>query len=323
MKRFFLFLLIALLLGAGWILFRINDSPSFEPYAERVLPTRRGEGVRVNFLGVSTVVISDGETTLMTDGFFSRPPLTKVIFGQVEPRLTVIKHSLHKAGVKQLDAIFVLHSHYDHVMDAPEVAKRTGAQLIGSESTANVARGWKLDEGKIRVVRDTESMTFGGFTVTMIPSKHFPHGMAMGEIVAPLVPPAKSTDYKEGGSFSVLFEHEAGNLLIHASAGFIEGALSKYQADTVLLGIAGMGKREDEYLEAYFKHVVTAVGAKWVVPIHFDDFTRFFTSPPVFMPNLLDDVDHSLEFLIRKAEETPGQHVGFLEPWEPTLILRP
>jgi hypothetical protein len=44
-------------------------------------------------------------------------------------------------------------------MDAPEVAKRTGAMLLGSESTANIGRGWGLPEEQIRVVSDRGPIT--------------------------------------------------------------------------------------------------------------------------------------------------------------------
>ena len=70
-------------------------------------------------------------------------------------------------------AVFPLHSHYDHAMGAPEVAKRTGALLLGSESTANIGRGWGLPETQIRVVTDREPIVLGKFTVTPIESRHF------------------------------------------------------------------------------------------------------------------------------------------------------
>ena len=50
-------------------------------------------------------------------------------------------------------AVIPLHAHYDHAMDAPEVARRTGALLLGSESSANVARGWGLPERQIQVAK--------------------------------------------------------------------------------------------------------------------------------------------------------------------------
>ena len=88
-----------------------------------------------------------------------------------------------------------VHSHYDHAMDSPEVARRTGRAARRSESSANIARGAGLPETAIRVIEPGAPMLFGAFSLTAIPSQHFPHGMAMGEITQPLVPPARATEY--------------------------------------------------------------------------------------------------------------------------------
>ena len=70
----------------------------------------------------------------------------------------------------------------------------------------------------------------------MIRTAHFPHGMAMGEITAPLVPPARATAYLEGGSYSPLIEHDGRSLLVQGSAGFVPGALRGRHAEVVFLG---------------------------------------------------------------------------------------
>ena len=126
--------------------------------------------------------------------------------------------------------------------------------------------------------------------MTAIPSQHFPHGMAMGEISAPLVPPARAIDYLEGGSFSLLFAHPAGTLLVQGSAGWREGALAGRHADVVLLGIGGLGTRDDAYREGYWREVVGAVGPRCVIPIHWDDFTLPLDETLAPSPRLLDDV---------------------------------
>ncbi len=278
--------------GAAWAWRALNDRPSLDVYqALRLIPDNPDDGaprVSVTFLGVATLLIDDGETRLMTDGFFTRPSLWATAVGRIAPDPAVIGRVLDRAAIDRLDALFVVHSHYDHAMDAPEVARRTGALLFGSESTANVARGWGLGADRFRVVHPNEPMRFGRFTVTMIPSRHFPHGMAMGDITAPLVPPARSTDYREGGSFSVLVEHPLGSLLVQGSAGWVDGALAGRHADVVLLGIAGMAGKGEAYMDGYYRNVVDAVGARCVIPIHFDDFTLPLDDALEPLPHLLD-----------------------------------
>jgi L-ascorbate metabolism protein UlaG (beta-lactamase superfamily) len=325
MRRIGLVLLGVLVAVAAWLFYRLNDHPSLAPYERYALhrtePSPPGRAVTVTFLGVSTLLISDGETALMTDGFFTRPPFLRTLVGRIAPDPETIAAVLRRLGADRLAAVIVVHSHYDHAMDAPEVARRTQALVIGSESTANVARGWGLTNDRIRVPVPGEPMRFGRFTVTLVTSQHFPHGMAMGEITAPLVPPARATAYREGGSYSVLIRHDAGTLLVQGSAGWVDGALSGQRADVVLLGIGGLGTKDEAYMDAYVREVVDAVGARLVVPVHYDDFTLPIDRSFRPMPRLLDDVDAAMAFLEHRIPSVPGRRLAMLPAWEPVALL--
>ncbi len=328
MKRVLLVVLLLLAVATGCVVYRLNDHPSLAPYAgyrlpPGELPPAPGAWVSVTFLGVSTILISDGETALLTDGFFSRPGLAEIALGKIEPDREVIAHQLERAGVDRLAAVFVVHSHFDHAMDAPEVARQTGALLVGSESTANVGRGWGLDEARLRVPTSGEQMHFGDFVVTLVRSKHFPHGKAMGEITAPLVPPARAMAYLEGGSWSVHVEHPLGRMLIHSSAGWIPGALEGYRADTVLLGIGMLGTKDESYRRAYFREVVETVGARRVIPIHYDDFTRPLDRPLLPLPAFFDDVETSMRLLLERTEASPDLELSLLPVGEPVVMFAP
>jgi L-ascorbate metabolism protein UlaG (beta-lactamase superfamily) len=284
-------------------------------------------GVTVTFLGVSTLLISDGETSLMTDGFFSRPGLWPVLAGlPIPPDPERIAAGLAIADVDRLAAVLVVHSHFDHAMDAPEVARRTGAVVVGSASTANVARGVGFPEDRIRVVESGRPMTFGAFTVTFVTSRHFPlpppGAATLGrEIEEPLVPPVPALAYLEGGSYSIFVTHPEGTALIQGSAGFVEGALEPYAADVVLLGVGGLGTKDRDYFDDYWRNVVTPVGAQRVLPIHYDDFTLPFERGLVPMPRLLDGFDRTLDFLIERAGAEPGIALQALPPFEPMALF--
>jgi L-ascorbate metabolism protein UlaG (beta-lactamase superfamily) len=299
MKRAALVLALLALAAAVWLGFQLRDRPDAASYgAPRLAPAGAGDGgVRATFLGVSTVLVEDGETALLSDGFFSRPGLLRVLFTRIGPDAPRIGRALERAGVRSLAAVLVVHSHYDHAMDAPEVARRTGAVVVGTPSTANVARGAGLAEDRIRIVAGGETLDFGRFRVTAIPGRHFPHGQAMGEIREPLVPPARATEYLEGGSLSYLIEHGARSLLIHGSAGYQEGALRGRHADVVFLGVGLLATRDEAYRDAYWREVVAAVGARRVVPIHWDDFDRSLDEPLVALPRAIDDFDATMRFL--------------------------
>lgn len=310
-------IVVVVLLGAGWLTYQVRSHPDLAPYRGLFLDAEpKKDELRVTNLGVSTLLFDDGETAILTDGFFSRPSLAKILFTRIRPDLERIEHHLARAGIDRLAAVIVLHSHYDHVVDAPEVARRTGAVLVGSESTANVGRGWGLPEDRMRVADGERSFRFGRFRVTLVPSRHLPHGMAMGEIETPLKPPARATAYREGGSYSVFIEHGDRSMLVQGSAGFVEGRLAGRQADVVFLGIGGLGTQEAAYRQAYWRQVVAPVDPERVIPIHWDDFTRPLSEPLVPFPRIADDFDTSMHFLIDRGE-AEGVDVKLLPKGEP------
>ena len=323
MRRAAVVVAVLVLVAVGWLYHRLSDRPdlaAYDRYHLRAASAGDGPRVNVTFLGVSTLLIDDGSTALMSDGFFTRPSKLATLVTRIAPDRDVIAASLARLGVERLAAVIAVHSHYDHAMDAPEVARRTGALLIGSESTANIGRGWELPETQIRVATPGEPMPFGAFRVTLIPSQHFPHGMAMGEITEPLVPPVRADAYQEGGSYSVLIEHPLGRLLVQSSAGWKEGALNGRQADVVLLGIGGLATRDDTYRDDYWREVVEAVGARCVIPVHWDDFTLPLSEPLHPAPRLLDDVDASMAFLVERTSAERLQ-LGLLPSWQPVPLL--
>ena len=317
MKRLGLFLAILLVVAVGRLAYRITDRPTLAPFEKlEMSEAAPAPGMlRVTFMGVSTLLFDDGETAILVDGFFSRPGLVRTLARKIAPDRDVIRKCLERAGIKQLAAVIVVHSHYDHAMDAPIVAAETGAVLVGSESTANIARGLGLGDEAMQVIKDGERLSFGKFAVTPIRTQHFPHGMAMGEITAPLVPPVRSLDYLEGGSYSLFFEHTGRSLLVQASAGFVPGALRGRAADVVFLGLTGLSTRDDEYREGYWREVVDAVGAKRVIPVHWDDFTLSLDQPLEAMPSLLDDIPSSIRFLLERGKDR-GVEIRMPPTWK-------
>ena len=167
-------------------------------------------GRGVTFLGVSSLLLEDGETALMTDGFFSRPSLLRVALGRVAPDRARIDAVLTRAAVGRLDAVVPVHTHFDHALDSAVVADRTGALLVGGESAANVGRGHGLPGERIRVVGNGETITLGSATLTFIESHHCPPDRFPGRIAEPVVPPVRAAAYRFGEAWSLLYEAVAG-----------------------------------------------------------------------------------------------------------------
>jgi L-ascorbate metabolism protein UlaG (beta-lactamase superfamily) len=304
LRRVLAALALLALAGAAVLIVLANLRPSLEPYRDlvRAKPGGTPSGFTVEFLGVSTLLFDDGDTAFMTDGFFSRPGKLRTAFGTVAPDAATIEQALRRAGVRRLAAVIPLHSHYDHALDAPFVARRTGALLVGSASSANIARGQGLAEDRIVVAQPGHVLRLGAFTIRFIASAHAPSPTAYpGEIAEPLRVPASARAFLEGGCYTLLVTRGDRSVLVQGSAGMVEGALRGVHADVVYLGIGLLGRQDAGYRERYWNALVRDTGAQRVIPIHWDDFWLPLDQPLVPLPLLVDDFDASMRFLVERA----------------------
>lgn len=277
-----------LLFAFAFVLLRTYEAPPVDPaWAVEGTAAPKPGSVTVRFTGTSTLVFSDGGTTLIIDGWFSRPGPLTLAFGEIEPDVPAIELGLERNDIDRAAMVLPVHSHFDHAMDAPEVARQTGALLLGSESTANIARGWGLPENQIRIVRDGDRMRFGEFEVIVHETRHFEfpdpatREAALGDpnIAAPLVPPVKMLDYKLGVPFAVEIRHPRGSLLVQGSAGFVPGAFENVDVDVLFLGVGGLGSQTEAYRTSYWTETVDRTRPSRVVPIHWDDLTSPIEGP--------------------------------------------
>jgi L-ascorbate metabolism protein UlaG (beta-lactamase superfamily) len=274
-------------------------------------------GLRATFLGVSTVLFDDGDTAVLTDGFFSRPGVVRTLLGRVRPDRQRIDAALARAGMDRLAAVFVVHSHYDHALDAAAVARATGAEVLGSTSTRNIALGAGFPMDRFRVVEVGRPVRYGRIELTALPARHSPGDIAPGTIDSPLPTPARMTRFRTGECFSVHIRHGDRTALVHGSANSIPGALAGHRADTVYLGIGTLGRQDEEFRDRYWRETVTATCASRVVPVHWDDFTRSLDRPLRPLPRPFDDVPSALAWLRERAR---AENVSLVLPvlWEPT-----
>jgi L-ascorbate metabolism protein UlaG (beta-lactamase superfamily) len=281
--------------------------PALTDFSNRfdVPAAEAGDPLTVTWLGVATLLIDDGSSALMTDGFFSRPNLLTVGLRKLEPSLERIIGCLERAHVNRLDAVMPVHTHYDHALDSAVVAARTGAKLVGGESAANIGRGHGLPDDQIVVATSGQPVTVGAYECTLIESKHSPPDRYPGVITQPVAPRAKVTAYKCGEAWSTLVHHRPTDrrLLIQGSAGFVADALSGQHADVVYLGVGQLGLLPEQYMVDYWTHTVRAVGARRVILIHWDDFFRPLTEPLRALPYAGDDLDASVRVLSRLAAD--------------------
>ena len=295
--------------------------PDISRYRDRLdVPVAQPDSaVTVSWLGVSTLLVDDGATAFLTDGFFSRPSLLDVGLRTLTTSVSRVEDCLKRAGIDRLTAVMPVHTHYDHAMDSAVVATLTDSCVVGGESTANIARGYGLAEDRIVLASPGEEMNFGPFGVTLIESHHCPPDRFPGVITRPVVPPVKASAYRCGETWSILIHHRpsARRLLIQGSAGFVPGALDGRHAEVVYLGVGQLGVQPVRYIEQYWEQTVRAVGARRVVLIHWDDFFRPLTDPLRALPYAGDDLDVTMRVLGSLAQRD-GVALNLPPLWQPT-----
>jgi L-ascorbate metabolism protein UlaG (beta-lactamase superfamily) len=160
----------------------------------------------------------------------------------------------------------------------PYIARKTGARVIGTESTANVARAEGVPERQIQVVKGGEELKFEGFSVRVI---HSLHGIfrkpAPGQTsvaAPPLVPaglkaPLRFGQHVEGGTLAYLIEIGDHRIIAFGSMNYIESELIGLRPDVALIG--AMPERNN--IEDYTPRLMRVLGnPPLVIPTHWDRF---------------------------------------------------
>ncbi len=252
---------------------------------------RPGLGLRVRWLGAAGHVVQTETTTVLLDPFLTRPGLLRTAAGRLRPTPERWRHWLPE----RVDAICCGHSHYDHLLDAPEIARRTGALLFGSRTTACFARAHGLPSTQIvEVPAGGLRRRVGDVEIRFIPSLH-------GRIVAGRVPfpgkveqppelPARVFHYRMGGAFGIHLSTPFGRLYHNGSADLIDAELASLRADTILVGLAGR-----RATPGYLGRLMRLLRPRLIVPTHHDLFfapleTGVRLLPGVALDRFVDEV---------------------------------
>jgi L-ascorbate metabolism protein UlaG (beta-lactamase superfamily) len=247
----------------------------------------------VTFLGVTTLLIDDGADAILIDGSFTRPAVSSGSStvvpdagagGKIDTELGAAQITTATASrTLRLVAVVVNHSHYDHALDAPEVANKTNATLVGSSTTATIGRGRStpVPESRLRIFNTTGETRFclGRFSLTAVRTGHLQFaGVPFGEIATP-TNPTTVDGYVEGGTYALFIRRRARTMMVQGSAGFAAGALQNRRADVVYVAVGGLlpvGQASTNF----WNETVTAVMPRRIFPIHWDPLDGDLTDTP-------------------------------------------
>lgn len=255
-------------------------------------PAQTVSGGRLRFLGTAGFeLVSDAGEVVVLDPFLTRPGLLRSVFGRIPANTQLLAREF-----SAVDAVLCGHSHHDHALDAPALCQQTGATLVGSAATANLARAAGLSQGQVVVVEQAAAadsspqaalgaVEFGSVVASALPSAHgkaiFGRVPLPGDITEPPPWPPRMWDMKHG---QVLLWHlDLGDVrVLHVdTAEWFPESLHDVSVDILLLCAVGRQYRQD-----YTRGIIEAVNPKVVIPCHWDDFTIPWGAAPRQLPGV-------------------------------------
>lgn len=279
------------------------------------IPGTMANAMEIQYLGCGGMLLRADSTAILVDPFFSNPGLARVIFGTfwrtIKSDSTQITIGLNKldvsipGGLQQTKAIFVSHSHYDHLMDVPAVMQKIKNPLMvylnqsGAFTCAHV-----IPENHRTILRSSPNpikipTKSGSFEIFPIPSAHNPH---VGGIKFFANERKKSLNYfrnpyqntrpwawREGQTFSFLIDFKDTTGKIQARI-FVQSnscdpipahlpsreLLARHPVDLAFLGVAS-----HQFSENYPEAIVTHLNPKNICWIHWEDFFGIHEKEPL------------------------------------------
>jgi L-ascorbate metabolism protein UlaG (beta-lactamase superfamily) len=125
--------------------------------------------VRVTYLGVNGYQFEASGHALLVDPYFTRGGLTAVALEQrIEPDEARIAYGLQNIRPR-VDAVLVTHAHFDHLLDVPEIMRRTNARLVAGVTAANLALSCGVDRTRCLIVQPGSTRVIAPWRIRVLP----------------------------------------------------------------------------------------------------------------------------------------------------------
>jgi L-ascorbate metabolism protein UlaG (beta-lactamase superfamily) len=228
------------------------------------------DGLELVWLGVSGYRLTYEGVSIFIDPYVSRAPLRSLLLRRrALPDPAMIDRYARAPG--RVAGILVGHTHFDHAVDAPELARRHAADAYGSGSLTRLMRLHGLGERAVEVVPQ-RAYELGPFVVRFVPSRHsrliLGRKVPMdGEITCDHLDGLAPGAYRCGAVYGIRIEVAGISIYHQGSADLDDEALGTDPVDVFLAGVAGRS-----VTPSYWDRILPRLDPRIVVPTHYDNF---------------------------------------------------
>jgi L-ascorbate metabolism protein UlaG (beta-lactamase superfamily) len=257
-----------------------------------------------------------GDKAIVTDPFLTHQSLARVwLRGTLRSNPTIVSNALAHLPVPH--AIFVGHSHYDHLLDTAQCLKQPGwsaVPIYGSVSTRNLLAGYGhefTNSWRPAVISDIWQPVAEGIRYKAIFARHGRQVPLLpllypGKLSEPRrTPPRRASHFKVGDSYAFIFEFsndQTTNVVYFIGAahrdheGFPDPSIEN--VDIAILCVPTWKLSKD-----YPRNIIDRIRPRHIIASHYDNFFQVNDRPTEVVP--LADIDGFLHE-VQKRVLYPG-----------------
>lgn len=246
-----------------------NDVSAWQEHNWRNFASELPGGLELEWQGTAGFRLSHQDTHLLIDPYLSRPPIRQVISRDA----LLPNHTEISRYVPAASAVLVGHTHFDHAVDVPAIARRHRCRAYGSGSLERLMQLHGLGDQAVRVEAG-RVYEIGPFRVTFVESVHSKLTLGLrvpleGELTCDHLDELHAGRYRCGQVYGIHIEVAGVSFYHQGSADLLDDRIVHRGVDYFLAGIAGRGFTRD-----YFGRILGRLEPRVIVPNHFDDFFR-------------------------------------------------
>ncbi len=249
------------------------------------LPLPLAPGLELRWLGVAGYRLGYQGHALYIDPYVSRVPLSAVLSKRPALADPAVHDQVFGVERDEVAGILIGHTHFDHAVDVPLLAKRWDTKAYGSRSLQKLMAIHEMSDRAVAIA-PRRTYELGPFAVTFHPSLHSKLVLGLGvpfdgEMSCEHLDALSPQAYRCGEIYGIRIEVAGVSLYHQGSANLIDDEVPRGGVDVFLAGIAGRS-----FTPRYWPRILPRLEPATIVASHFDDFFRPAGDPLGFSLNV-------------------------------------